>query len=377
MSILYATRSILPSKAANSVQSAHMAIAWNKKLPGIPVVYRSGQAKTESTLHFSAYGLKVPSGAVPFKRRLFEDAHHSYLLSFSSFLKNASSHNLVYTRSARMAWVAVKMSREVILELHDPLIPIRCRFLKRSFTAGHLKLLIATTDRLKQDVIEHTGIPEHRIFVAGGAASRDYLELSSAPLEQRPAFRGHIGYAGSALNGKGVEIILQCAEAMPDVAFHILGPSIKECNKIKGVGRIEKNVILHGFLPGHQVIPILKSMDALLLPNQPSVFIRSGADIGQHTSPLKLFEYMACNRPIIASDVSVFRGILRDEENALIVSATNAQAYSQAIERILADNFFASNLASVSLLEFEQKYTWDNRVERIADFMNKNGISLD
>ena len=375
--MIYATRSLLPSKVANSVQSAHMAVAWNKKFPGLPVVYRTPQAKTESALHFSSYGLKVPSGAVPIKRRLFEDAHHSYLLSFSLFLKKISSHNLVYTRSARMAWVAVKMGRKVVLELHDPLIPIRCRFLKRSFAAGHLKLLIATTDRLKRDVIANTGIPENKILIAGGAASRDYLKLSPTPLEERTTFRGHIAYAGSALNGKGVEIILQCAEAIPDIAFHLIGPSIKECNKIKGTRRIAKNVILHGFLPGYQVVPILKSMDALLLPNQPSVFIRSGADIGQHTSPLKLFEYMACNRPIIASDVSVFRGILRNDENALIVSATNAQAYCQAVERILADNLLARNLASNSIREFEQKYTWDTRVERIADFINKNGISLD
>ena len=375
--MIYATRSVLPSKAANSVQSAHMAIAWDKKLPGIPVVYRSGQAKAESALHFSSYGLKVPSGTVPIKRWLFEDAHHSYLLSFALFLKEAKQHKLVYTRSSRMAWVAVKMGREVVLELHDPLIPIRCRFLKRSFTTGHLKLLIATTDRLKRDVIANTGIPENKILIAGGAASRDYLKLSPTPLEERTAFRAHIAYAGSALNGKGVEIILQCAEAIPDIAFHLIGPSIQECNKIKGAGRIGKNVILHGFLPGYQVVPILKSMDALLLPNQTSVFIRSGADIGQHTSPLKLFEYMACNRPIIASDVSVFRGILRDEENALIVPATNAQAYSQAIERILADKSLASDLASVSLREFEHKYTWDIRVEKIADFMNSNSISLD
>lgn len=375
--MIYATRSVLPSKRANSVQSAHMAVAWNKKFPGLPIIYRSGQAKTESVLHFSAYGLRIPEGAVPIVKRFFEDTHHSYLLSFALFLKEAKQHKLIYTRSSRMAWVAVKMGRKVVLELHDPLIPIRCRFLKRSFAAGHLKLLIATTDRLKRDVIANTGIPEDKIFVAGGAASRDYLKLSPTPLKEKSTFRGHIAYAGSAFNGKGVEIILQCAEAIPDIAFHLIGPSIKECNKIKGTSRIGKNVILHGFLPGHQVVPILKSMDALLLPNQPSVFIRSGADIGQHTSPLKLFEYMACNCPIIASDVSVFRGILRNNENALIVPATNAQAYCQAVERILADNLLASNLASNSLREFEQKYTWDTRVEKIVYFMKKNGISLD
>ena len=375
--MIYATRSILPSKRANSVQSAHMAAAWDEKLPGLPVIYRTLDTKAKNALHFSAYGLKVPAGAEPIVRRPLEDVHHSYLLSFALFLKEAKQHKLIYTRSSRMAWVAVKMGREVVLELHDPLIPIRCSFLKCSFAAGYLKLLITTTDRLKRDVIANVGIPEDKILIAGGAASRDYLELIPAPLEEKSTFRGHIGYAGSVLNGKGVEIILQCAEAIPDVAFHLIGPSIKECIKIKGAGRIGKNVILHGFMPGHQVVPILKSMDALLLPNQNSVIIRSGADIGQHTSPLKLFEYMACNRPIIASDVSVFSSILRHEENALIVPAANVEAYCGAIERILTDKPLASNLASVSLREFEQKYTWDTRVEKIIYFMQNHGITID
>ena len=107
--MIYATRSILPSKKANSVQSAHMAAAWDEKLPDLPVVYRSGQAKTESALHFSAYGLRAPRGVVPIQRRFFEDAHHSYLLSFALFLKEAKQHKLIYTRSSRMAWVAVNL----------------------------------------------------------------------------------------------------------------------------------------------------------------------------------------------------------------------------------------------------------------------------
>ena len=49
-----------------------------------------------------------------------------------------------------------------------------------------------------------------------------------------------------------------------------------------------------------------------------SVIIRSGADIGQHTSPLKLFEYLASGRPIVASDLPVFHNILKDRENALL-----------------------------------------------------------
>ena len=57
----------------------------------------------------------------------------------------------------------------------------------------------------------------------------------------------------------------------------------------------------------------------LVLPNPASA-------ISTHfTSPLKLFEYMAAGRAIVASDLPAIREVLRDGENALLVTPGDAE----------------------------------------------------
>ena len=141
-------------------------------------------------------------------------------------------------------------------------------------------------------------------------------------------------------------------------------------------GELPPNVILHGYQVGVRVVALLKSMDALMLPNQPSVIIRSGADIGQHTSPLKLFEYMATGRPIIASDLPVFDSVLTDNVNCLKVEATSMQAFCRALRRLQTSPDLGQRIAANALQAFNQNYTWDHRVQRIVEFLNGHGIQI-
>lgn len=371
--MIYATHSILPSRTANSVQSAHMAVAWDRFARGLPVIYRSDRMEQTALEHFSAYGLEAPEEASAIPVRAFDDSLHIYLASFARALSGFAGGPLVYTRSSRLAWIAARAGRSVVLELHDPLIPIRARFLRRFFGEGGVRLLVATTERLKRDLIGQVGIPEDSILVAGGAASAGYLTVPTSSISEHKAFSAHVGYAGSALRGKGVGVILQCARKMPDVAFHLIGPGPAVCERF---GPLSTNVIPHDYLGGDRVIALLKAMDALLLPNQANVIIRSGADIGQHTSPLKLFEYMSTGRPIIASDLPVFDGILRHGENSLRVAPGDVAGFCRAIRELLENPERGDRLAAVALSEFKGNYTWDHRVSIIARFMESKGLSV-
>lgn len=373
MSILYATRSILPSQTANSVQSAHMGDAWLRCMPNSRIIYRTKRSKCLPEAHFAPYGIIASGGARPLNLWPLDELHHSYLLRFAAMLRRLPRNYPVYTRSTRMAYVAVHSRRKTVLELHDPLIPIRVSFLKKAFRSGAMQLLVVTTERLKEDVVAAVGLSPEKILVAGGAAAASYVDIPAAVLPEREGFAYHVGYAGSALKGKGVAIMLACAVEMPDCAFHLIGPNRDECLRI---GQLPNNVILHGYKAGAAVIALLKSMDVLMLPNQPSVIIRSGADIGAHTSPLKLFEYMATGRPMIASDLPVFDSILKDASNCLQVRATSVSAYCQAIRRLQTAPKFGSRLAANALADFKQNYTWDHRVQRIVAFLATHGMHL-
>ena len=69
-----------------------------------------------------------------------------------------------------------------------------------------------------------------------------------------------------------------------------------------------KNVILTGFVPNARLPLYQAACDVLLMPYQRQVAASSGGDIARYLSPMKLFEYMACERPIISSDLPVLAG---------------------------------------------------------------------
>jgi glycosyltransferase involved in cell wall biosynthesis len=89
-----------------------------------------------------------------------------------------------------------------------------------------------------------------------------------------------------------------------------------------------------------------------------------------YMSPLKLFEYMASKRPIVASDLPSIREIL-NEQNSVLVEPDNPEKLAEGIKRILADNNFAEKISNQAFQDVQQ-YTWQKRVEQILGFVKKN-----
>ncbi len=365
--LLYATRSLLPGHTANALQSAHMACALDHLHPeGFTTVYRSPVPAADPVSHFASIGLTPPFrtraiGCLPAPLGWSQ----LELLAFRDFFCAQPRDAVVYTRSSRVSWAAVSAGLITFIELHDPLTPVSTTWLRHLQHTRHLPGIIVTTARLQADVV--AALPDFdraRILVAGNAGPSSALSLPACALSSGAEF--NVGYAGSAFCGKGVEILLACAARMPDVAFHVIGPDRALCAKR---GALVANIVFHGHKTNPETIGLLKSMDALLLPNQRSVIIRSGADIGAHTSPLKLFEYLATGRPIIASDLPVFQGILRNQENALLTSPEDVDGFCRRLRFLQHDPALGQRLGRQARLEFAASHTWEHRAERILKFI--------
>jgi len=107
-----------------------------------------------------------------------------------------------------------------------------------------------------------------------------------------------------------------------------------------------------------QLVMRPETFDVLVLPNTP------GRVSAAYTSPLKLFEYMASGRPIVASDLPALREVLRPDGNAVLVEAGDAGALAAGLARVLADPALASRLAAQARADV-RAYTWDSRAGRI------------
>jgi glycosyltransferase involved in cell wall biosynthesis len=102
----------------------------------------------------------------------------------------------------------------------------------------------------------------------------------------------------------------------------------------------------------------LRQCDVLVLPNPRSAISNT------HTSPLKLFEYMASGRPIVATALESIQEVLRDGENALLVEPGNPQALVTGIRRIKDDPALAQRVAARAAEDLRE-YTWARRAERL------------
>jgi glycosyltransferase involved in cell wall biosynthesis len=202
--------------------------------------------------------------------------------------------------------------------------------------------------------------PRWRIAVVpDGVRSSAVREWTPLPESEPPI----VGYAGHLYPWKGADVLLDAIARSPKVIALIAGGHDGEGDRARletraaelGVsGRVE----FTGLLPPAQVPDLLRRATILALPNPASA-------ISTHfTSPLKLFEYMAAGRAIVASDLPAIREVLRDETNALLVAPGDPAALAAGIQRLATDRALATRLARQAF-EDALQFTWERRAERL------------
>src|SRR5690606_35834822 len=147
-----------------------------------------------------------------------------------------------------------------------------------------------------------------------------------------------------------------------DMEFHIYGFS-HDTNSFS-------NAKFYGKIPYSQIPQALNTFDIGLLPNQPDVIMLGGDNIGKYTSPMKLFEYMASGKVIVASDLPVIREILKDDYNALLVPHDDVNAWVSAINRLNSDRDLYKKLQKQAYSDVCDFYSYEARAKRIIDIIN-------
>ncbi len=217
-------------------------------------------------------------------------------------------------------------------------------------------------------------------LVAGGARAADIEVLEDgfdparfAALLDREAARARLGldaarplavYAGHLFAWKGADTLVRAAALSSRFDVLLVGGRPDDRQRIEALARGlgARNVRLVPPVEPGRVPLFLAAADALVLPNSGRVAISA-----RYTSPLKLFEYMAAGRPIVASDLPSLREVL-DESTAFFVAPDDPEALRRGIERCL-DAAPAAASAARRARERAVKYTWDARAERLERFL--------
>jgi glycosyltransferase involved in cell wall biosynthesis len=172
-----------------------------------------------------------------------------------------------------------------------------------------------------------------------------------------------VGYSGHLYPWKGVDLLLDALTELPGAGAIIVGGHPEESDLPRLRERADRlglagRVTFTGMVRPHEVAARLDAADVLILPN-PATAVSE-----RYTSPLKLFEYLAAGRPIVASNLPAFCEVLQDGENALLFEAGSAAALAAAIRNVVEDGRLAESIAR-GAFETARAYSWDARAERL------------
>ena len=214
-----------------------------------------------------------------------------------------------------------------------------------------------------RDFFTQKGIAASSILIAPDGVN---LQAFARPLTKEEA-RARLGfshlekivlYTGHLYAWKGVDTLARAAALLPDITFVFLGGTQSDQQKFRAAYGATKNIRI---LPPvrHAIVPTyLYAADVLALPNTATESLSS-----LYTSPLKLFEYMASGRPIVASDLPSLREVLT-EDSAFFAVADDAADFARAIESVFQNEAESTSRAR-SAREHVALYTWEKRAQSI------------
>ncbi|RTY35187.1 glycosyltransferase [Chlorobium phaeovibrioides] len=371
MRIAYLASSCIPSRTANSIHVMKMSQAFACNGHDICLIVPDRPDCMEHDVGdvFAYYGVQ----------RVFELWYRPWSkLPGRSFLNALSSARaarlwqaeLVYGRNVLALFFAAFLgSKGVVFESHHPIedSPALIRKMFAVLLARKSFLgMVVITDALKRHYEERWPELAGRVLVApDGADPMDCRQMPEILPGRRDAIK--VGYVGNMYAGKGMELIALLVSRCPWADFHLVGGTEGDIlywqSKMHGV----HHVYFHGYVPHGQTRAFIAACDILLLPNQNSVSTHGerSTDIGKWTSPLKLFEYMAAGKAIVASNLPVLCEILEQGRNALLCDPAGPAEWQAALEQLRDNPGLRDVLAGAAKLDFEKRYSWSQRAINI------------
>jgi len=230
----------------------------------------------------------------------------------------------------------------------------------RTFVKGHQYLLqnanyiLATARKLVEDVrILRSDV----IFSPNGVEYEQFApaarkEYSSPPSDMQAILSKSnpvIGYYGALARWFDYDLLKRVASLRPDYQFVLIGPDYDGSVKLSKMLTI-RNIYWLGVKPYQELPQYLQYFDVATIP-----FIIN--DITHAVSPLKLFEYMAAEKPIVITPMQEsmhYSGVLIGE---------NSEQFAEKLDLALK---MRENQTYLSLLrQTALENTWEQRAEKI------------
>src|SRR2546426_7887542 len=306
------------------------------------------------------------------------------LTAFRLAARHVRAHrpNFIYERNSLWGmtglWLARKYSLPLVLEVNAPLAYEQKQY--RGLTFSSLAewtermiwcgadLIVVVSESLRRH-LQEAGVRPERIRVLPNAVDANLFHnrLDGEPVRKRfhLGSRFVVGFLGTFKQWHGADLLMEAFQRLhqgdPDMHLLLVGDgplreSLQE--KIRQAG-LEHEVTLAGKVT-HQEVPLyLATMDVAVAPYP---------DLSKfYFSPLKLYEYMAAGRAIVASRIGQIAEVIEDGVTGLLVLPGDVDALVAALERLRGDAGLRRRLGEAARAKALRDHTWDAAAQRILE----------
>lgn len=378
MKIMYIANARIPTEKAHGLHIVKMCEAFAMQGVEVTLILPKRKNVIEKNI-FSYYGIKKNFSVrfIPVINTT-DKGFVGYWLSQISFsirllfvgLKDFGG--VILTRDEWSGWLLAKRGCKVFYDMHG--FPVKWRFFWKP-AMRNMAGIVCTNQWKADQCVKVFGIARDKIILARNGFddmvfSSELSEDDARAKVGLPAGRQIAMYTGHLYDWKGVGTIVSAAKLLPEVLFVLVGGGDSEFDVFKIGRHLSDNILMIGHCPHQEMRFYLRAANVLLLPNSanssnPRFLGYSVYD----TSPIKLFEYMASGRPIVASDLPSIREVLC-ERNAVLVDPDSADLLADGIMRILKNDGLRVELAVQARVE-AQAFTWRKRADKIIEFIKK------
>jgi glycosyltransferase involved in cell wall biosynthesis len=376
MKLTYVAYSPLDLQTANSIQTFHTCRALAALL---------GDDLTVIVPQFGGGELRPPFNRVRIPRvpinklsRVVRSAVWSYLERTAyawlvALYLRLHPADMLYARDVICAFWLISFGCPVVYEVHDLESrhpskikgPRLAELLRRvdERTLGGARAVVSLTQTFKDEIVSSHWQPAERVFVVPDAYDEDVFHPHSRE-EARAALNLPldalvVGYAGMTFAYRRLDLLLQALKLWnePSARALIIGGRPHELRDLKELAKeldLEGDVLWREREPAETTARDLSAADIFVIPDT----VTDAA-----ASPLKMFEYMALGRAIVAVDRAALREVLSPDA-AEFFRPGDETDFVRALRAVAGSDEYRQSMAARAL-ECAGEYTYARRAEKI------------
>lgn len=317
---------------------------------------------------------------------IYELAEIAYNLKGKSMLMTAIKEfkpDIIYDRYAHFSfsamWAASKAKVPLILEVNSPYSIQKRQWEKVYFPwlseMGERKIfnkaphIIVVSSPLKKIVMDY-GVPAERITVLPNGTDPEQFNLNPVVKKMKKSLnldgKVVLGFVGILRRWHNIDNLINILGEINlkkhDAAMLFLGdgPSYEELKEYNHTSGNEDTIQFMGRIQHKEIQEYINYFDIAVSPHATP-----------YSSPMKILEYMAMEKAVLAPDMPNIRDLIEDGKTGLLFEPDNNESLKRQLVKLLNDKELRKKLGQAARQRVLTEFTWRKNAEKTVAIAQK------